>query len=160
MRDAEEGDMMMEGGEEGANEKPDIYAGDSASYDGVANLPALFLRCCITQPYFGDLVKGSLLHYEFNFKGKNWREVPMPKLALADLAMNPLGARECKPNQWAGIAVLVAAALEKAKSTEADVWFSGYLGEEDIKVLKEMANGDNILFPGWMAGWKSKDAAK
>jgi len=153
-------EMAMEGGEEGAMEKPDLYAGDSAAYDGFANLPALFLRCCTAQPYFGDLVKGALLHYEFNFKGKSLVDVPMPKLSLADLAKNPLAAKECKPDQWAGVAALVAAALDKAESAEADVWFSGMLGEQDIEGLKEMAEGDNILFPGWMAGWKSEDEAK
>ena len=159
-----EGEMMaeemMEGGEEGAMEKPDLYAGDSAAYDGFANLPALLLRCCTAQPYFGDLVKGALCHYEFNFKGKSLVDVPMPKLSLADLAKNPLAAKECKPDQWAGVAALVAAALDKAEASETDVWFSGYLGEQDIEGLKEMAEGDNILFPGWMAGWKSEDEAK
>jgi len=128
-------EMAMEGGEEGAMEKPDLYAGDSAAYDGFANLPALFLRCCTAQPYFGDLVKGALLHYEFNFKGKSLVDVPMPKLSLADLAKNPLAAKECKPDQWAGVAALVAAALDKAESAEADVWFSGMLGEQDIEGL-------------------------
>merc|ERR1712086_215467 len=153
-------EAMMEGGEEGAMEKPDLYAGDSAAYDGFANLPALLLKCCTAQPYFGDLVKGALLHYEFNFKGKSLVDVPMPKLSLADLAKNPLHAKECKPDQWAGVAALVAAALDKAEAAEADVWFSGMLGEQDIEGLKEMAEGDNILFPGWMAGWKSEDEAK
>jgi hypothetical protein len=85
-----EGEMMaeemMEGGEEGMMEKPDLYAGDSAAYDGFANLPALFLRCCTAQPYFGDLIKSALLHYEFNFKGKKLTDVPMPKLSFAELA--------------------------------------------------------------------------
>lgn len=150
---------MMEGGEEGM-EKPDLYGGDGASYDGFANLPALLLRCCTVHPYFGDLVKGALLHYEFNFKGKSLVDVPMPKLSLADLAKNPLAAKECKPDQWAGVAALVSAALDKAESAEADVWFSGYLGEQDLQGLTEMKEGDNILFPGWMAGWKSEDEAK
>lgn len=127
-----EGEMMaeemMEGGEEGAMEKPDLYGGDSAGYDGFANLPALFLRCCTVHPYFGDLVKSALCHYEFNFKGKSLADVPMPKLSLADLAKNPLWAKETSPGQWAGVAALTAAALDKAEATETDVWFSGYLG--------------------------------
>merc|ERR1711990_932828 len=73
---------------------------------------------------------------------------------------NPLAAKETNPGHWAGVAALVAAALDKAEATESDVWFSGYLGAQDIEALKEMAEGDNILFPGWMAGWKSEDEAK
>jgi hypothetical protein len=42
-------------------EAPDLYAGDSAAYDGWANLPALFLRCMTVHPYFGDIVKSALL---------------------------------------------------------------------------------------------------
>jgi|TARA_B110001450_G_scaffold146370_1_gene136790 hypothetical protein len=159
-----EGEMMaeemMEGGEDGAMEKPDLYAGDSAAYEGFANLPALLLKCCTAQPYFGDLVKSALIHYEFNFKGKSLADVPMPKLSLADLSRNPLNAKETTPGQWAGVAALVAAALDKAEATAADVWFSGYLGAQDVEALKAMAEGDNILFPGWMAGWKSEDEAK
>merc|ERR1719331_780273 len=160
-----EGEMMegemMEGGEDGAMEKPDLYAGDSAAYDGFANLPALLLKCCTAYPYFGDLVKSALVHYEFNFKGKGpIPDVPLPKLSLSDLAKNPLNTKQTNPDQWAGVAALVAAALDKAEASETDVWFSGYLGAQDIEALKEMADGDNILFPGWMAGWKSEDEAK
>lgn len=157
-----EGEMMaeemMEGGE--GMDKPDLYGGDSAAYDGFANLPALFLRCCTVHPYFGDLVKGALCHYEFNCKGKSLVDVPIPKLSLGDLTKNPLAAKETKPEQWAGVAALIATSLDKAEQTEADVWFSGYLGAQDVEGLKEMAEGDNILFPGWMAGWKSEDEAK
>lgn len=157
-----EGEMMaeemMEGGE--GMDKPDLYGGDSAAYDGFANLPALLLRCCTVHPYFGDLVKSAVCHYEFNFKGKSLVDVPMPKIGFGDLTKNPLAAKETDPGHWAGVAALVASALDKAEATESDVWFSGYLGAQDIEALKEMAEGDNILFPGWMAGWKSEDEAK
>lgn len=67
---AEGEEMAMEGGDEMMMEKPDLYAGDSADYKGWANLPALFLRCMTVHPYFGDIVKSSLVYYEFNFTGK------------------------------------------------------------------------------------------
>ena len=157
-----EGEMMaeemMEGGE--GMDKPDLYGGDSAAYDGFANLPACLLRCCTVYPYFGDLVKSAVCHYEFNFKGKSLVDVPMPKIGLGDLTKNPLAAKETNPGHWAGVAALVASALDKAESTESDVWFAGYLGAQDVEALNEMADGDNILFPGWMAGWKSEDEAK
>jgi len=77
-----EEEMMMEGGDEMEMmmEAPDLYAGDSEDYKGFANLPKLFLRCMTVHPYFGDLVKKCLIHYEFNFGGKDL--VPLPKIDL------------------------------------------------------------------------------
>jgi hypothetical protein len=65
-------DMAMEGGDdmEMMMEKEDLYKDDSDDYKGFANLPKLFLRCMTVHPYFGDLVKRCLVHYEFNFSGK------------------------------------------------------------------------------------------
>lgn len=152
-------EMMAEGGDEMMEmmEKPDLYAGDSADYKGWANLPALFLRCMTVHPYFGDIVKASLVHYEFNFAGKDL--VPLPKIGLGDFTKNPLAAKEPKFEAWAGIAALVGCALDCAEAAETDVWFSGYLGEEDLEALKEVEEDGALLFPGWMAGWKSEEEA-
>jgi hypothetical protein len=153
---AEEAPAEMEGGE--GMEEPDLYAGDSAAYDGWANLPALFLRCMTVSPYFGDIVKSALVYYEFNFGGKQL--VPLPKIGLGDFTKNPLAAKEPEVAAWAGIAALVGCAVDAAEAAEADVWFSGYLGDEDVQALEAIEVGGAILFPGWMAGWKSEDDAK
>jgi len=154
---APEEEMMMDGGEEmEMMEAPDLYAGDTAAYDGWANLPALFLRCMTVSPYFGDIVKQSLIYYEFNF-GK--KLLPIPSIGLGDFTKNPLSAKEPGTEAWAGVASLVGCALDCAEATETDVWFSGYLGEEDLEALKLIEEGGSVLFPGWMAGWKSEDEA-
>jgi hypothetical protein len=75
--------VMMDGYEDGGREMPDFYLADSARYDGFANLPALLLRCCTVYPYFGDLVKSALIHFEFNLKGKYY-ELPIPLIFLED----------------------------------------------------------------------------
>jgi hypothetical protein len=89
--------------------------------------------------------------------------VPIPKIGFGDLTKNPLAAKETEPKQWASVASLVGCALDVAESAETDVWFSGYLGDEDLEALKVVAleetTNKNILFPGWMAGWKSEDEA-
>jgi hypothetical protein len=147
----------MEGGDEmDMMETPDLYAGDSAAYDGFANLPALFLRCMTVYPYFGDIVKQSLIYYEFNF-GK--KLIPIPSIGLGDFTKNPLSAKEPGTEAWAGVASLVGCALDCAEAAETDVWFSGYLGEEDLEALKLIEENESILFPGFMAGWKSEDEA-
>lgn len=131
-------DMMAEGGmsmEEAV--KADPHAADSLdSYKGWENLPGLFLRTTTVYPYFGDLVKTALLNAEFKFDDK-------PK----DL-------------DFAGCAGLLSAAINSAESEEKEVFFSGYSGEEDYEQLAEViaANG-SLMFPGWIAGWESKEAA-
>lgn len=151
----EEAPAEMEGGE--GMEAPDLYAGDSAAYDGWANLPALFLRCMTVYPYFGDIVKSALVYYEFNFGGKQL--VPLPKIGLGDFTKNPLAAKEPTTEAWAGVAALVGCAVDAAESAETDVWFSGYLGDEDVEALKLIEEDGSLLFPGWMAGWKSEEEA-
>jgi hypothetical protein len=151
----EEAPAEMEGGE--GMEAPDLYAGDSAAYDGWANLPALFLRCMTVHPYFGDIVKSALVYYEFNFGGKQL--VPLPKIGLGDFTKNPLAAKETTTEAWAGVAALVGCAVDAAESAETDVWFSGYLGDEDVEALKLIEEDGSLLFPGWMAGWKSEEEA-
>jgi len=86
--------------------------------------------------------------------------VPLPKIGLGDFTKNPLAAKEPGTEAWAGVAALVGCAVDAAESAEADVWFSGYLGAEDVEALKLIEEGGSILFPGWMAGWKSEDEAK
>jgi len=158
MAAAEEAPMEMEGGDDmEMMEAPDLYKDDSAAYDGFANLPALFLRCMTVHPYFGDIIKSTLIYYEFNFGGKEL--VPLPKIGLGDFTKNPLAAKEPKTEAWAGVAALVGSALDAAEAAETDVWFSGYYGDEDLEALKEIEEGGSILFPGWIAGWKSEAEA-
>lgn len=57
---------------------------------------------------------------------------------------------------------LMDAAVEKAEeAAEAkDVWFSGLVGDADLESLKEMAkNKSEILFPGVLYGWDTKENA-
>jgi len=70
-----------------------------------------------------------------------------------------LNGKHTEDKEWAGVAALVGCALDAAESAETDVWFSGYLGDEDLEALKAVEEGGSILFPGWVAGWKSKEEA-
>lgn len=131
-------EMMAEGGmtmEEAV--KADPHAADSLdSYKGWENLPGLFLRTTTVYPYFGDLVKTTLLNAEFKHEDK-------PK----DL-------------DFAGCAGLLSAAINSSEGEEKEVFFSGYSGEEDYEQLAELITAKgNLVFPGWIAGWESKEAA-
>ena len=67
--------------------------------------------------YFGDIIKSTLIYYEFNFGGKEL--VPLPKIGLGDFTKNPLAAKEPKTEAWAGVAALVGSALDAAEAAEA-----------------------------------------
>jgi len=160
---AMEGEMMaeemMEGGDEMEMmmEKEDLYKDDSEDYTGFANLPKLFLRCMTVHPYFGDLIKKCLIYYEFNFGDKAL--VPLPKIDLFKDPRELMNGKHTEDKEWAGVAALVGCALDAAEAADTEVWFSGYLGDEDLEQLKEIAEGENVLFPGWVAGWKTKEEA-
>lgn len=125
-------EAMMEGGEEMA--KPDLYASDSGTYDGWENLPALILRNYVVNPYFGDLVKRTIISSEFK-------------------PSSP------KHTEFTGAAVMVGMALDATESAEKDIFFAGYLGTEDIASLKGIEENGNILFPGVVAAWASEEEA-
>ena len=114
----------------------DLYKDDSAAYDGWANFPALLLRNCIVNPYFGDLVKANLIAWEFNYKGSE------PK------------------KDFTGAAGLLSCAVNSAERAEKEIWVSGLVGELDLESLKGIAEAKGaIMFPGPLAGWESEDAA-
>mmetsp|Transcript_24679 Transcript_24679/g.38392 ORF Transcript_24679/g.38392 Transcript_24679/m.38392 type:complete len:393 (-) Transcript_24679:193-1371(-) len=142
----EEEEAMMEGGDEGekegeeekpaAMEKPDHYKDDSAAYDGWANFPALLLRNCIVNPYFGDLVKANLIAWEFNY-----------------------GNDEPKKD-FTGAAGLLSHAVNTGEGDEKEIWVSGFVGELDFESLKGIAEAKGpIMFPGPLAGWDSQETA-
>jgi len=122
----------MEGGEEMA--KPDLYASDSGTYDGWENLPALILRNYVVNPYFGDLVKRTIISFEFK-------------------PSSP------KHKDFEAAAVMVGMALDATETAEKDIFFAGYLGTEDIASLKGIPENGNILFPGVVAAWASEEEA-
>ena len=131
-----EEEMMMEGGDEMdmMMAKEDLYASDSGAYDGWENLPALILRNYVVNPYFGDLVKRDIIAAEFK-------------------PSSP------KHSEFVSAAVMVGMALDATESAEKDIFFAGYLGEEDIASLKGIEENGNILFPGVVAAWASEEEA-
>jgi len=143
-KEGEEAPAEMEGGEEGAAEgeaapmmaAEDLYKDDSAAYDGWANFPALLLRNCIVNPYFGDLVKANLIAWEFNY-----------------------GNSEPKKD-FTGAAGLLSHAINSGEAAEKEIWISGFVGELDLESLKGIAEAKGpIMFPGPLAGWESEEAA-
>jgi len=54
----------------------------------------------------------------------------------------------------------MAAGVEKEAGESKEVWFSGLVGADDFLSLGEMATAKaEILFPGVIAGWSSKEDA-
>ena len=107
---------------------------------GFTKLPELLLTLAVKYPFFGDLVKAQLLAYEFRHD------------------------RTDKPASFcfAPAIGLMDAAVEKAEeSAEAkEVWFSGMVGDADLESLQEMVKSKSeILFPGVLYGWDSKENA-
>ena len=133
--DAPADDMAMEGGEDMADmmAKEDLYASDSAAYDGSENLPACLLRCMTVHPYFGDLVKRDTISAEFNAKPKY--------------------------SDFKDAAVITGLAVNVAEGEEKDIHFAGYLGDEDIQSLKAIPENGPIMFPGIVAGWATEEEA-
>jgi len=132
----DEAPVEMEGGDEMdmMMAKEDLYASDSGAYDGWENLPALILRNYVVNPYFGDLIKRDIIAAEFKPSSPKHKE-------------------------FVSAAVMVGMALDATESTEKDIFFAGYLGEEDIASLKGIEENGNILFPGVVAAWASEEEA-
>lgn len=64
------------------------------------------------------------------------------------------------PFSFAPVIGLMDAAVEKAGGDAKEAWFAGMVGEHDFEALKEMAAAKaEILFPGVMYGWESKEKA-
>ena len=45
---------------------PEKYDADDFAYGGWETVPAIFLKQAIVNGYWGDLVKGHIIHWEFN----------------------------------------------------------------------------------------------
>jgi len=110
---------------------PGVYDSDDFSYEGWEAVPAIFLKQATVNPYWGSLVKGHIINHEF------------------------LQAK-AKSSQWNGAAGLITSALSTAARANTETWFSGLVGEDDLASLKSIAKDGPILFPGWIAGWKSE----
>lgn len=51
---------------------------------------------------------------------------------------------------------LMSAIMRTAEKDVREVWFSGLIGEDDLKCLCEMSEAERpILFPGLMFGWEN-----
>ena len=57
-----EGDMMELKPEPAWNP----YEGDGGDYSGAGNLPGFLLSASCKQPYFGDMLRRSMIEWEFN----------------------------------------------------------------------------------------------
>jgi len=82
------------------------YEGDGGDYSGAGNLPAFLLSASCKQPYFGDMMRRSMIDWEFNYEDKGESE---------DF-INACG--------------MMAAAAESG-SAKKEVWIAGCHGEED-----------------------------
>lgn len=126
-----EGDMMELKPEPAWNP----YEGDGGDYAGAGNLPAFLLSASCKQPYFGDMVRRSMVEWEFN-------EADKPDLTFE----NACG--------------MMAAAGESG-SAKKEVWIAGCHGAEDFASIQQLATdkGD-IMFPGCVAAWTTEENAK
>jgi len=111
---------------------PGVYDSDDYDYSGWAAVPAIFLKQATVNPYWGDLVKGNIINLEF-FQAK---------------------AKDAYP--WLGAAGLITSALASSARTDTETWFSGFIGDDDLEGLKSIGKDGPILFPGWVAGWKTE----
>jgi len=138
-------DMMMEGMDMGMGgdmmammeasvTDPRTKSTDEDKFAAWADVPACFLRNCIHNPFFGDIVKAHVVNHEF-FQGK------------------------AKHDTWGGVAGLMTSGIVTSERKDADTWFSGYVGDLDLESLMGMANNGAILFPGWVEGWTSEQDA-
>jgi hypothetical protein len=161
MEGANNDDMMNEGGDDammGMMMEPEVdhYAGDSEDYSGWANFPKLLLREYTVNPYFGDLVKADSIHFEFIAVKAGGFNIP----SLNKLNPMALLASGIKPGSLAGAASLLSSCVNYSESDDKEVWFAGFLGEEDLGALKEIAEKkDKLMFPGIISGWDSEEKA-
>jgi hypothetical protein len=116
-----------------------VYDGDATDYKGFGNLPTLLLALSVKHPFFGDIVKAQLIKWEFNYES----DKPTEKQFLAAVGLMDAGVE-----------------LAEASGESKDVFFSGFAGADDFESLKGMAEAkSDILFPGVIAGWATKDEA-
>ena len=113
---------------------PGVYSSDAYDYAGWEQVPAIFLKQATVNPYFGDLVKGHIIDHEF-LRSKS------------------------KAETFNGAAGLITSALSSATRVDTETWFSGVVGDEDLGGLQSITKDGPILFPGWIAGWKSEAEA-
>ena len=113
---------------------PRTASTDTETYAGFANVPGCFLRNALVNPFFGDLVKSHVVHWEM----------------FGDKASE---------KTWGGVAGLLTSGIASAARADSEAWFSGYVGELDQESLMGMANNGAILFPGWTEGWANADDA-
>lgn len=108
---------------------------DCSSAGGLDKIGEMLTMCAIKYPMFGDLVKAQLMKFEFN--------------------------SECGgETTLAAAAGLIGAHVSAGATASKETWFSGLVGGDDFDELTEMATRkDEILFPGMMTGWASKEQA-
>lgn len=177
---AMEGEMameaeMMEGGEDMDGEMAmdammaaanDLYKDDAEDYAGSANLGKLLLAQSVKAPYFGDLIKRQLVIAEFDsvatgFGGLSLPKVEIPEVPMPEVPGVPLPAKKPKDTVFAGASAVISAYVDSAEGDAKDIWFSGFAGDEDLEALKGLAGEKGpIVFPGWLAGWRSEEDAK
>ena len=135
-----EGGDKPEGGEAPAAlpamapESPEKYDADDYAYGGWETVPAIFLKQAIVNPYWGDLVKGNIISWEFTPKKHT-------------------------DSTWNAAAGYISSFIATSARTDQEAFFSGYLGDDDLASLKGIAKDGPILFPGWIQGWKTKEEA-
>ena len=117
-----------------APESPEKYDADDYAYGGWETVPAIFLKQAIVNPYWGDLVKGNIISWEFTPKKHT-------------------------DSTWNAAAGYISSFIATSARTDQEAFFSGYLGDDDLASLKGIAKDGPILFPGWIQGWKTKEEA-
>lgn len=101
---------------------------------GITKLPEMLIGLAAKHSYFGDMLKVQMLSWEFGNSPPSYSFAPA------------IG--------------LIDAAVEKAGGDAKEVFFAGLAGEDDFESLKEMAAAKSeILFPGVLYGWESKEKA-
>lgn len=113
---------------------PEKYDADDFAYGGWETVPAIFLKQAIVNPYWGDLVKGHIVHWEFFQK-------------------------KASDHTWSAAAGFISSFIATSARTDQEAWFSGFVGDDDLASLKGIAKDGPILFPGWIQGWKTKEEA-
>jgi hypothetical protein len=130
-----EGDMMMELQPEPAWNP---YEGDGGDYSGAGNLPLFLLAASAKQPYFGDMLRRSMIDWEFNYEDKG------------------------ESMDFVDACGMMAAAAESG-SAKKEVFIAGCHGEEDWGSVQGMIadkEKSDILFPGAVIAWTSQENAQ
>ena len=86
---------------------PANYSADDYVYGGWETVPAIFLKQATINTYWGDLIKGHIIQWEFNH-------------------------HKYVDHTWSGVAGFISSFLATSSRVETpDSWFSGYVGEDD-----------------------------